>query len=91
MKRGTVIENGNLNLKNIVVEDKTNIPEVGNFTLLVKQANVDYIEFAMAFYLWSKDIVHPIPTGGYRLKTENFKLKYDLQSLVKYFEEKIWK
>jgi hypothetical protein len=109
MKRAKIIENGNLNIKNIVVNPNvndeailskmmkkhnpnqlTNIDEVDDLIKLTR-AKVDPISFAMAFYLWSTSNVHPIPTGnGYRLKPEDFKVKHDLRSVVKYFEEKIY-
>lgn len=88
MKKAKIIKNGNLNIKNLVVEPS----EISNLVNLIKVGPIDHIDFAMAFYLWSKDNIHPIPTGnGYRLKCEDYKIKHDLKSVVKYFEEKIYK
>lgn len=89
MKKAEIIKNGNTNIENLVVEGKS-ILEMDNLLKLTR-AKVDPISFTMAFYLWSKDNVHPIPTGnGYRLKPEDFKVKHDLRSVVKYFEEKVY-
>ncbi len=85
MKKGEIIKNGNMNLNNLQVKGLP--PEV---VKLVK-SKVDPIEFAVAFYLWSKDNIHAIPTGNsYRLRPEEFKIKHDLKSVVKYFEEKVY-
>lgn len=86
--KARIIKNGNVNLNNIILE--TGIPEIDNLVSIAKKP-IDPIEFSMAFYLWSKDNVHPIPTGnGYRLKPEEFKVKHDLKSVVKFFEENIY-
>jgi hypothetical protein len=94
MKKGEIIKNGNVNLENIT--SKGIIPseetwENKNLFRKLNRAISDPCSFAMEFYLWSKDNVHPIPTGnGYRLKPEDFKVKHDLRSVVKYFEEKVY-
>lgn len=103
MKKARIIKNGNVNLENLqggenfykesnqILHVRKGLPSEVNDLIRLTRAKVDPISFAMAFYLWAKDNVHPVPTGnGYRLKVEDFKVKHDLRSVIKYFEEKVY-